>query len=234
MICRASRWTTRLCVISANQHGFYQTRFPVDFVTNVDPTMGLTRQPMQQELGKYGKPFINRWSWADYRLPDAWAYSGDTGMTGIVIGAALGGHPVLFTGMDRNVGNRKYYWQDPAADQRQWEQQRQRAFKLNMDALQQGNRKLIELTQGAEVRACSGMLTNIFGKWDINEKLPPWKPPQLAQRFYAEGKPYTVVCPRIFLHPADPIAQGSVVTLTGVEAARFLREGKIRPYEQSA
>ena len=217
------------CVISANQHGFKQDRFKVDYVTCVDFTMGHSRKPMSEELGQYGVPSITRWSWATYRLPNAWSYSGDTGMTGIAIAAALGGHPVLFTGLDRNIGDRKYFWQGPPDDPVGWERRRHQAMKLNRPNMLQSNQKLVEMTKGAQVRTMSGPLRGIFKTWDINEKLPPFAPTTAFHTALQTGKLYYVQAARLFLHPTDPIPQGTTLMLTDNEARAPLKDGRVRP-----
>lgn len=217
------------CVISANQHGFMQDRFKVDYIVNVDFTMSSSKEPMQKALGKYGVPTINRWHWADYRLPNPYTYSGDSGMTGIAVAVALGGHPVIFTGFDRNTGDRKYFWGEPPADRRVWELRQRTAARLNVQNNAQANQKILELTKGAQVRCLSGPMRSVFPLWDINEKLPSYQECKGMFICYHSGKPYRVKSPRLFLHPTDPIAQGTVLLLTEAEARGPLQDGRIVP-----
>ena len=58
------------CVITANEHGYKQDRFKVDYSVSVDFTYNTGHILMERHLAKFNAVTISRWTWADYRLPD--------------------------------------------------------------------------------------------------------------------------------------------------------------------
>lgn len=208
-------------VISANAHGFKQDKFKVDFIVGVDyyfsPPRGdrAPRLRMQDYVKQFPAKTINRWSWADYRIPE-FTYSGDSGLTAILVAVLLGGHPVIPVGIDFGQGDRRYWW-DSGPDP-QW---RQRA---NYSDNQQAAREmLIDLCRDAQIRPICGPLLAHWPKWSPDEVLPPVKLPVSAQT--AETGCLYSVTGTCFLHPTDQIS--GVVRLTAREAAPLLAKKKI-------
>ena len=209
------------CVISANEHGFKQDRFKVDFIVGVDYYYGGSQQRMQDYVKQFNTPTINWWSWADYRLPE-WHFSGDSGMTAIVVAAILGGHPVVPLGMDRYVGDRRYFWQTEA--EAGWTRRR----NPNVDAIRENTRRCVQYCQDTQVRMFDGPLRAYFPEWNYPvEEMPAWTPCDASQRT-STGKLYSLRR-QIFLHPSDPVGSGPVL-LTDGEATGLLRLQSIEPY----
>ena len=206
------------CVISANQHGFMQGTFAPDYVVSVDFTFGSTREPMREALRRFSdKPNINRWSWADYRLPE-WTFGGDSGFTAIVVALILGGHPVLATGFDRRTGDRRYF-HEPVPP-KHWVGH----LPASRDNMKVQNARLIALGEGHAVRPMSGPMTAFFKRWDPREVLPPAAQTPLGGQ---RGRLYNIVKHPAFLHPTDRL-QGATVTLTDNEARGLIAAGKVR------
>lgn len=213
------------CVISANQHGFMQDRFLVDFVVSVDYTFASSRTPMQEYLAQFCAVNINRWSWADYRIPE-WSYGGDSGLTAIMVAALIGGHPVIPVGMDRYTGDRRYFWEatlDP-----KWAARRQ---GMNVNA-RANNDRCITFCEPTCVRVFSGPLREYWPHPTFNAAtLPPFVPHPAPQRTLT-GKLYNVHEP-IFLHPTDRVTEGPIL-LTDQEAKGFLRFSKISRIQEES
>lgn len=208
-----------VCVISANGHGFKQDKFHVDFVVNVDFTYASTRVPMQQYLAQFNTPTINRWSWADYRIPE-WIFNGDSGLTAITVATMLGGHPVIPIGMDRYTGPKRYFWEPEA--EKGWDRRK----PANIDNIREHTRKVVEFTAGSEVRILGGPLRAYWRVLDHpREEIPAWKPCRAAQ-CSLKGKIY-IAQQDIFLHPTDSVKGGTRIRLTDQEAHPFLRKGKV-------
>jgi hypothetical protein len=212
-----------VCVISANGHGYKQTKFKTDYIVNVDYTYNVGRIMMERHLAQYSCPKINRWSWADYRLPE-WKFAGDSGFTAILVANMLGGWPVLVTGLDRFAPNagRKYFWEERKAgrDAYRGTQWRPEHLKNQLDTL----RKALP---GACVRPLSGPLIGLFPAWGGPESdLPPYSPAQ-NRRPAATG--FIVQAQRkCYLHPADAIQPGVVMPMTPGEAERLTVTGAVK------
>jgi hypothetical protein len=202
------------CVISANGHGYKQNRFRTDYIVNVDYTYNVGRILMERYLAQFSCPKINRWSWADYRLPE-WKFAGDSGFTAVVTANMLGGWPVLVTGLDRFSPGRRYFWEtaDPAKPYKgtSW---RPPHLQNQLDGLKKA-------LPGACVRPLSGPLTSVFPAWGgVESELPPYTPAE-ARRPAATG--FRVQAQRkCYLHPADPIQPGVIMPMTPGEAERLL------------
>lgn len=95
-------------VLSANEHGFKQSTFPVTHSVCCDPTHGVTGDRMDNLLKRHGVPLITPCWFGDARLPD-WDLACNTGLTAIVVALVLGARPVIPVGIDF------YRLDDPAA-----------------------------------------------------------------------------------------------------------------------
>jgi hypothetical protein len=95
-------------IISANDHGFRQHKYPVTYGVSVDKTHIERKMPMRCFMQAFKIPLINRHSWADYRLVD-WRLITNSGLTAVTVAAVLGGHPVVTTGIDMWVGGNLYF-----------------------------------------------------------------------------------------------------------------------------
>lgn len=208
------------CVISANEHGFKQDRFKVDFIVNVDWNFASSRQTMRERLTPYGVPIINRWSWATYRLPE-WVFNGDSGLTAVMVGVLLGGHPVVPLGLDRYTGERRYFWQEGAEPN--WS----RRQMPNIDNIRVNTAQCVERSRSAQVRIFDSPMRAYWPVFNHPvEILPAWVPCDLPARTLT-GELYQIQRP-IFLHPQDRVFDG-VIRLTDREARPHLRTGHISP-----
>ena len=191
------------CVISANQHGFLQDRFKVDYIVSVDRTFGNTRLQMEDYLRPYMTPSINRWSWAGYRIPE-WNFNGDSGLTAIAVAAILGGHPVVAIGMDRLAGDRRYFWEtQPEAG---WH----RRAPANLDNIRVNVQRTVDFCRDTLVMTAEGPMRPYWYPIDLDAQHPPWKPHE-APQCTLTGKLYTPL-KQIFLHPADPVSKTILLT----------------------
>jgi hypothetical protein len=207
------------CVISANGHGFKQDKFKVDFIVNVDFTYASTRTPMQEYLAQFGKPTINRWSWADYRIPE-WTFNGDSGLTAIAVAVMLGGHPVVPLGMDRYTGPKRYFWEPEP--EKGWDRRK----APNIDNVREHTRQCVHFCHAAQVRMFDGPMRAYWPVFNHPvEELPAWQPCRAAQ-CTLEGKVY-MVQQSIFLHPTDRVEGGTQIRLTDKEAHPHLRQKKV-------
>lgn len=205
------------CVISANQHGFMQDRFKVDFIVSVDFTFGNGRVPMQEFMAKYNTPHINRWSWADYRIPE-WNFNGDSGMTAVTVAVMLGGHPVIAVGLDRYVGAKRYFWHETCDPN--W-----RKPAVNVDNLRVHTEKCIDFCRGSAVRlGAPGPMQYYWPLFKPDEFLPQWAQCG-APQCHLKGRLYSQLGP-VFLHPTDRVGDGPVL-LTDSEARGFLNIRKV-------
>lgn len=204
------------CVISANEHGFKQDRFKVDFIVSVDWYYGATRTPMYDHMAKYNTPHINRWSWADYRIPE-WTFLGDSGLTAVAVAYMLGGHPIIAAGMDRYIGPKRYFWHETPDPH--WIKRR----VVQHPNVQVSVNQCIEFCQYADVACFGGPMKE---HWRLVEAPGravwiPCKAPQCT----LTGDLYTLRQP-IFLHYADRVDDGPIL-LTKHEARGFLNMRKI-------
>lgn len=159
------------CVISANEHGTRQTMFPVDLIVNMDHNHCLKKVPMEKHLRPFGVPIVNRFSWADYRLPD-WPVPANSGLAAVAVAAALGGNPVIVTGIDFFTSRQRYFYSKMTEVPR-------RVAHVHPVMLRRMRKqqvaKLAKFCDGAHVRPMSGPLQEFFPPYKPNEKLPPTK-----------------------------------------------------------
>lgn len=165
------------CVISANDHGFKQKQFKVDLIVNLDRTHCMLRVDMAKILRPYGVPIINRYSWADYRIPE-WTLAGNSGLAAVAVAAALGADPVIVTGIDMFAGGRRYFHDSGNVPERQnrrrvGREQREAHLRKRMRSKSQ---PLAAFCKGANIRPMSGPLTDQFPKYDPFEVMPPRTP----------------------------------------------------------
>lgn len=176
---------TPACVISANDHGAHQKRFKVDLYVNCDKVHCFTRVPMEKILRPLGGAIVNRHSWADYRLPD-WSFTGNSGLTAIAVACALGGNPVIVTGIDMWHNGRVYFHPTPDVPQHMRRLRhivKPGASRRDKEAV----KPLRAFAAGTNVRPMSGPLCNFFPAYDPDEVLPPQKPAAFRARCASQG-----------------------------------------------
>jgi hypothetical protein len=186
---------TPACVISANAHGFKQSRFKIDLIVNCDKMHTELRQPMEKVLRPFNTPIVNRHSWADFRLPD-WHFSGNSGMTAIAVAAALGGNPVIVTGIDMWKGGRLYFHDKPGVRPEKGRRIRGAVSRRDKEKV----RPLRAFCSGARIRPISGPLIEWFPKYDSAEMLKPPSPVGYRLRLEEEAAE-TVHCEVIRAFP---------------------------------
>lgn len=199
------------CVISCNEHGFKQDKFEVNYIVSVDFTYGMSEVPMQEKMAQYHTAHINKWSWADYRIPE-WNFNGDSGMTAIAVAAMLGGHPVLAIGMDRYCGSKRYFWHEE--DSPEWMNRR---VQHNPNG-QSNEKRVIDFCRGTEVRVIGGAMRSVWPEWRMSY-MPPWKPHEAPQMRMRAGQ-YGMI-KGFYLHQLDAVNEGPI-TLTNNEAKQHL------------
>ncbi|MBP8233992.1 MAG: hypothetical protein KAY22_16970 [Rhizorhabdus sp.] len=216
---------TPACVISANDHGKHQTRFPVDIFVNCDKIHCMLKVPMESILRPLGGLIVNRHSWADYRLAE-WQFSGNSGLTAIAVAAALGGDPVLVTGIDMWKEGRIYFHDtDPAVVPRRRRFVKPAVTRRDRDVL----RPLKAFVAGANVRPLSGPLTEAFPKFDPGEVLPAPRPVDYRRRMQrAAWETHTLPSGYRFGNQ-DVLRAATAFKMTAHEIARF---GAKRPQLQ--
>lgn len=207
--------------LSANEHGLRQDRFTVDYIVHCDKVHCFRHEPMAPYLRQFGKPLMSRWGTADVHLED-WRFSGNSGTTAVAIAAALGGSPIVVTGLDFWATGRTYFYDNlaglPPA-------KRRLAAK---PIIQQPDRRLRSLAQfvgGAHVRPMSGLLTTRWPKYDPAEVLG--EPPVIQYTAQARHCSEYRAVRSFHWSNYDTIATGTVLKLTKSEAAPLLRDGKI-------
>lgn len=176
-------------VISANEHGFHQTQFRVDLVTNVDKIHSRLGGPMEGHLRPFGVPIVNRHSWADYRLPD-WHLAANTGLQAIALAALLGANPVIVTGIDMWAGGRRYFHDKGAKAPKPGQPRQLRGAARRRD--RERVKPLVQFCAGAHVRPMSGALTEWFKPYDPAEVLKPPRP--IGMRLRLEAECQQVIC----------------------------------------
>ncbi len=208
-------------VLSANEHGTKQTRFAVDYIVNCDKMHCIRHVPMEPWLRQFGVPIINKWSWADVRLTD-WNFNGNSGTTAVAIAAALGGSPIVVTGIDLYAMGRSYFYDTtegltPA--------KKRMAAKPILTQPDRRLRPLGDFVGKAHIRPMSGVMTTRWPKYMPGEVLGA--PPVLPYTARAiRSAPYRAL-KRFPFGNFDFLDVGSVIMLTESEAAPFLREGRI-------
>ncbi len=212
------------CVISANEHGGKQKYFPVDLAVNCDKTHLLRKVSMESVIRELGVPAINRHSWADYRLLD-WTFCGNSGLTAIAVACALGGNPVIVTGIDMWQGGRRYF-HDKGHKPEKDLKVRAAVTRHDLSRLQ----PLREFARGANVRPMSGPLTKVFPTFNPAEKLPAAKP--VVYREVAKTmQVITMEATHGFLFSSwDPVRVGARIVMTAREIQKLPRiHGRARP-----
>lgn len=175
------------CVISANEHGCKQDLFRVDLIIHRDHTHCLQKVKMEPYLRPFGVPLVNVFSWADYRLPD-WRFAGNSGMSAIALACALGGHPVIVTGIDMWHGGRLYFHDEKGA------RKPPKRRRVGGEVRRRDRDRVLPLrafAKGAHVRPMSGPLLEWFAPFDPAETLKPQRPVGYRLRLEEEA-PRTV------------------------------------------
>jgi hypothetical protein len=183
------------CVIGANEHATKQFYYSVNFLVNCDKNHCMlkgpdnTAVPMEAYLRPFareaGAKIMNRFPWADVLL-NAWHFNGNSGQTAIAVAAALGGNPVVVTGLDCWGSGRRYFYDTPAqAEQRRLTQDKD---PPRAEAIRRF-RNLLRWCHGANVRPVSGPLCDVFPRWDPAEQLPPPEPITYRQLHSGVARP---------------------------------------------
>lgn len=201
------------CVISANEHGDYQSRFKLDLIVNCDKRHCMMHCDMRDLLRpvaqKHGAAIVNKYSWADYRLGDM-PYSANTGMTAMFVAAALGGHPVVPLGMDFFRGGHTYFHRTPDSKPMRPGWHISRIARRGIEELMKG-------CAGAQIRPLSGPLLTYFPVYDPAAVLPP-RVDIPYRRHMAGVKTQHFVANRSFQFGTwDRVAMGTQLALTPKE-----------------
>ena len=199
-------------VISANQHGFYQGHYKIDFIVNVDKLHCALRRPMEEYLRPFGVPIINQHTWADYRLID-WKFTANSGITAVAVCCMLGAWPVVVTGCDLFGTGRKYFHD---ADMKN-KAPRPKTGPPSHYALQR-MKELQRWSNNYPIRPVSGPLADIFPAWSPEEtferpRAVPYRSDMLNRRVAA----YRALRSHTF-RPNDTVQEGEVLHLSFAEA----------------
>ncbi len=157
-------------VLSANQHGFYQGHYKVDFIVNVDKLHCAKRVKMEDFLRPYGVPIINQHTWADYRLIE-WRFAANTGITAIAVASLLGCWPVVVVGCDLFGTGRTYFHDPDHADRTP----RPKTGAPSHYAKQR-IKDLQRWSGDYPIRPVSGPLAEFFPPWRADEEFKTPKP----------------------------------------------------------
>lgn len=195
-------------VISANDHGFRQQHFKIDYAVSVDKTHLERHMPMREFMRAFckpgGVPMINRHSWADLRLGD-WDLVTNSGLTATVVASVLGGHPVVTTGIDMWSEGGVYF---------HGVKQNHRSPPSKV-GITQKMRELRHWARGTVLRSPQGPVAEAFGGFDPEESLAEIVPHHYLA---AVGPPvYCEATADFDFSPADPVAKGQVLCLTSHE-----------------
>lgn len=213
------------CVISANDHGRHQKYFPLDLAVNCDKLHCLRKLPMEGIMRALGVPVINRHSWANYRLVD-WSFAGNSGLTAVAVACALGGHPVIVTGIDMWNGGRLYF--HDGSKPKPLKERHMRAGVTRHDLMKL--QPLKQFAQGAHVRPVSGPLTSMFPAFDPAEKLPASKPVAYRATARAAKLVHLQATNGFMLSSNDVVRLGHHMVFSEREVQRNPRlHGKTRP-----
>lgn len=211
------------CVLSANEHGMRQQLFRVDFLVNVDKIHCALKISMEEFLRPWARPIINQHTWADYRLPN-WHLGANSGITAVAVACALGGNPVVCTGIDL-FGTGRNYFHD--GDFRGKSVPRSRSLAPSHFA----RTRILALRKEcptARIRPVSGPLTTIFPAFDPDE---PWAPSGIVPyRHYLESITMRLYrANRSFCFGTnDKPNAGTLLSLSPSEAAKYLDRGDVR------
>jgi hypothetical protein len=204
---------TPACVISANDHGIHQSRFPVDIFVNCDKMHCFRKIPMEQILRPLGGIIVNRHGWADYRLAE-WTMAGNSGLTAIAVAAALGGDPVIVTGIDMWHGGRVYFHKTPEGHVDKVRRVKISTKRRDVQKL----KPLAQFTKGANIRPMSGPLCEFFKQYDPAEVLKPGQPIAYRKKLAAIKPIYLQVEQPIRFANQDILKHGQQIALTPAEA----------------
>lgn len=210
-------------VFSANEHGFKQTKFLVNYTVNVDKRHSVTQEYMRHRLRQYHAAIINCHSWADYRLPD-WKWAVNSGITAIAAAVVMGCNPIVTTGIDCWQTNQLYFHTagDPGV--------RSAAQKFRPYFMEQ----LAHLVRSREgcygnVRALSGLIKDRFGVFHVDEHTPvselhphPYRLELLARKMVR-----IKVLRSFAFSPHDTVMAGTVLTVSPRELHRIAPRGAI-------
>lgn len=229
------------CVISANEHGTKQPFFVTDYIVNADKIHCMAKDAsgvpisMRDYLAQFGLPTINRHSFADYRLAD-WTFSGNSGLTATVVAAALGGDPVVVTGIDCWQGGRHYFHDGyPGVAPFEMREEppthpikprpKHHTHGVGLKAIR--NMPLLrDACAGANIRPCSGPLLHDYPKYSFSEQLPASKPTTYAKQ--AAQAQHLCTALKVFeFSPRDRVAQGASLALSERELRNLSQADKI-------
>jgi hypothetical protein len=209
-------------VLSANQHGCHQTRFKVDLLVNVDKIHVELKCPMENVLRPYGIPIANRHSWPDYRLAD-WSFSANSGITAIAVAVALGGCPVIVTGVDMWTSGRKYFHdadivsafcaKKPVPMKRRGGNQ-----DIQTRSAMRRLAGLSEFARGAHIRPMSGPMCGVFPRYDRAETLPLARDCAYRKKHLNEHTVHYTVPNDFNFEHRDVVHAGEVLALSRTEA----------------
>jgi hypothetical protein len=210
-------------VLSANEHGCKQDRFKVDFIVNCDKKHCMLRVDMEEHLRPFGVPIINRWSWADVRLED-WTFAGNSGTTAVAVAAAIGGAPIVVTGIDFwGTGRRYFHDGTEAPTKKTYAWQRHDPMPITKPDKRLG--ALAEFCGNAVIRPMSGPMLTRWKRYHPGEQFGAAPIISYSRRVFATAD-YRAVRNFPFGN-GDIVQAGTVLRLTKREADGFLRTGKI-------
>jgi hypothetical protein len=106
------------CVISANENGFKQGKFKVDFIAFSDEMHARLRMHTNRAWDRFypGVPTVSKHPWSTYQLDRDKVFGTNAGFVALDVAAALGGDPIVVSGVDCTNGTRPYFWQETSRD----------------------------------------------------------------------------------------------------------------------
>lgn len=226
---------TPACVISANDHGSKQDRFPVDLYVNCDKQHIFKKVPMESILRPIveakGGAIVNKFSWADFRLAD-WSFEGNSGLAAVVVAAALGGNPIIVTGLDFWHGGRLYFHggdgRKPTA------KRRTQAMALSLVEKRKKIHPLLAAIRGANLRPMSGPLTLAFPTYDPAEVVPSYSPTPYREKMLKLRSIPVEATRRFSMSANDSVRVGKLMTLSEGEYRKVMDRVKVAKSIQPA
>ena len=107
-------WPER--VISANEHGFYQDKFKVDYIAFSDAIHARKRLGTERAFKEYNVPTISYHPWADFVIKyDPLVFGRSAGFVAVYAAATMGSL-VAVAGVDCTHGTKPYFWQKNSKD----------------------------------------------------------------------------------------------------------------------